>query len=263
MGTTLQETLQMHISGSTCMFITFIQQFVSGGPVDWVSSSNDLTPNRRQVINWTLMIQLSDRPISEFPSQTCALLLLSAHNVCHVTIAHFNDSNETDTRVRVRCNDSDVTDRKQSRVCNDSTVTDMSWAIATCDGHINRWQSKVWEPQNLKLHRNCPTLNVTWLYMRGRYGTMCRTKKLMYFITVIVTCRQLLMLLSQELLRTKKYACCYRKNVTDQSCYFDQCDGLIVAIVIIGTENRVWMLFSLHSDGHESTSVWRTTNWSI
>ena len=86
-------------------------------------------------------------PISEFPSQTCALLLLSLHSVCHVTIAHCNDSNGTDTRVRVQCNDSDVTDRKQSRVCNDSTVTDISWAIATCDGHTNCWQSKVWKLQ--------------------------------------------------------------------------------------------------------------------
>ena len=86
------------------------------------------------------------RPISEFPSQTCALLLLSLHSVCHVTIAHCNDSNGTDTRVRVLCNDSDVTDRKQSRVCNDSTVTDISWAIATCDGHTNCWQS-CWKPQ--------------------------------------------------------------------------------------------------------------------
>ena len=65
-------------------------------------------------------------PISEFPAQTCELLLLSLHSVCHVTIAHCNDSNGTDTRVRVRCKDSDVTDRKQSRVCNDSTLTDMS-----------------------------------------------------------------------------------------------------------------------------------------
>ena len=122
MVTTLQETFQMHISGRTCMFITFVQQFVSGGPVDRVSLSNDLAPNWRQVINWTLMTQHSDRPISEFPSQTCALLLLSLHSVCHVTIAHCNDSNGTDTRVRVRCNDSDVTDRKQSGDCNDSTV---------------------------------------------------------------------------------------------------------------------------------------------
>ena len=90
-------------------------------------------------------------PISEFPSQTCELLLLSLHSVCHVTIAHCNESNRTDTRVRVRCNDSDVTDRKQSRVCNDSTVTDMSWAIVTCDGHINCWQSKVRKPQNMEL----------------------------------------------------------------------------------------------------------------
>ena len=74
-------------------------------------------------------INLYKWPISEFPSQTCALLLLSLHSVCHVTIAHCNDSNGTDTRVRVQCNDSDVTDRKQSRVCNDSTVTDISWAI--------------------------------------------------------------------------------------------------------------------------------------
>ena len=65
-------------------------------------------------------------PISEFPSQTCALLLLSLHSVCHVTIAHCNDSNGTDTRVRVQCNNSDMTDRKQSRVCNDSTVTNIS-----------------------------------------------------------------------------------------------------------------------------------------
>ena len=101
-------------------------------------------------LNFIIMSHAT-RLISEFPSQTCVLLLLSLHIVCHVTIAHCNDSNGTDTRVRVRCNDSDVTDRKQSRVCNDSTVTDMSWAIVTCDGHINCWQSKVWTPQNMEL----------------------------------------------------------------------------------------------------------------
>ena len=90
-----------YFCGRTCMFITFVQQFVSGGPVDRVSLSNDLAPNRRQVINWTLMIQHSDRPISEFPSQTCALLLLSLHSVFHVTLAHCNDSNGTDTRVTI------------------------------------------------------------------------------------------------------------------------------------------------------------------
>ena len=96
------------------------------------------------------------------------------YSVCHVTIAHCNDSSGTDTRVRARSNDSDVTDRKQSRVCNDSTVTDMSWAIATCDGHVNCWQSKVWKPQNMELPYT------EWNLIACSNATMCRTKKLMY-----------------------------------------------------------------------------------
>ena len=69
-------------------------------------------------------------------------------------------------------------------------------------------------------------------------ATMWRTKKLMYFHRS-----------NCDLQANIK--CCYRNNcdgqrntrvaiakiVTDQSCYFDQCDGLIVAIVTIGTEN--------------------------
>ena len=174
-------------------------------------------------------------PISEFPSQTCALLLLSLYSVCHVTIAHRNNSNGTDTRVRVQCNDSDVTDRKQSRVCNDNTVTDISWAIATCDGHTNCWQSKVWKPPQMEL----PTLNGTRLYMRELYN---------------VTGKEINVFSSKYLWHAGKlYECCYRENcdgqrntrvaiakiVTDPGCYLDQRDGLNVAIVTIGTENRV------------------------
>ena len=125
-------------------------------------------------------------PISEFPSQTCVLLLLSLHSVCHVTIAHCNDSNGTDTRVRVRCNDSDVTDRKQSRVCNDSTVTDMSWAIVTCDGHINYWQSKVWKPQNMELPYT------EWNLIAYARTLQCAGQRnWCIFIAVIVSCRQI------------------------------------------------------------------------
>ena len=124
-------------------------------------------------------------PISEFPSQTCELLLLS-YSVCHVTIAHCNDSNGTDTRVRVRCNDSDVTDRKQSRVCNDSTVTDMSWAIVTCDRHINSWQSKVRKPQNMELpYTECN------LIAYARTLQCVGRRNWCIFIAVIVTCRQI------------------------------------------------------------------------
>ena len=167
-------------------------------------------------------------PISEFPSETCVLLLLSLHS--HITIAHCNDSNGTDTRVRVRCNDSDVMDRKQSRVCNDSTVTDMSWAIATCDGHINCWQSKVWKPQNMELPYTEWNLIA---YMRQRYN---------------VPDKEIDVFLSQYLWHAGKYKCCYRKNcdrqknmcvaitkiVTDQSCYRYCWDGksyINVAIV--------------------------------
>ena len=175
-------------------------------------------------------------PISEFPSQTCALLLLSLHSVRHVTIAHCNDSNGTDDRVWVQCNDSDVTDRKQSRVCNDSTVTDISWAIATCDRHTNCWQSKVWKPPNMELPYY--KWNLGCLYMRERYN---------------VTSKEINVFSSQYLWHAYKlYECCYRKNcdgqrntrvaiakiVTDPGCYFDQRDGLNVAIVTIGTENR-------------------------
>ena len=71
-------------------------------------------------------------------------------------------------------------------------------------------------------------------------ATMCRTKKLVNFyrsncdvqaninvaIARFVTDKEIRVLLSQRI-------------VTDQSCYFDPCDGLIVAIVTIGTENHV------------------------
>ena len=127
--------------------------------------------------------------------------------------------------------------RKQSRVCNNSTVTDISWAIATCDGHTNCWQSKVVRFESPKT-RNYPTLNGTWLYMRERYN---------------VTDKEINAFSSQYLWRADKYECCYRKNfdgqrntciaiakiVTEPSCYFDQCDRLNVAIVTIGTEKHV------------------------
>ena len=129
-------------------------------------------------------------PISEFPSQTCALLLLSLHSVRHVTIAHCNNSNGTDALVQVQCNDSEVTDRKQSRVCNDSTVTDISWAIATCDGHTNCWQSKVRKPQNMELpYYKWNLIVYTWaLQCHGQ-----RNKRI--FIAVFVTCMQIIWVL--------------------------------------------------------------------
>ena len=112
----------------------------------------DQSEHSNPYVIFSLLCSMSDIwSTSEFPSQTCALLLLVLYSVCHVTIAHCNDSNGTDTRIRVQCNDSDVTDRKQSRVCNDSTVTDICWAITTCDGHTNCWQSKVWKPQHMEL----------------------------------------------------------------------------------------------------------------
>ena len=182
-------------------------------------------------------IQQSRWPISEFPSQTCVLLLLSLHSVCHVTIAHCNDSNGTDTRVRVRCNDSDVTDRKQSRVCNNSTVTDMSWAIISCDILTDdKVRSENW------MEPDCICAN----------AIMCRTKKLMYLyrsncdvqanisvaIPRIVTDKEIRVLLSQKLWQTEvaistnvtdwlllslllgrkiMYKCCYRYTVMDMS----------------------------------------------
>ena len=155
--------------------------------------------------------------------------LLSLHSVCHVTIAHCNDSNGTDTRVRVRCNDSDVTDRKQSRVCNDSTVTDMSWAIATCDGHINCWQSKVWKPQNMELPYT------EWNLIAYAQTLQCAGQRNRCIsVAVIVTCRQ-----------NKR---CYRKNcdgqrntcvaiakiVTDQSCYFVSVTDWLLLSLLLG-----------------------------
>ena len=122
----------------------------------------------------------------------------------------------------------------------------MSWAIATCDGHINCWQSKVWKPQNMELPYT------EWNLIAYAPTLQCAGQRnWCIFIAVIVTCRQISVaiarivtdkeirvLLSQKLWRTKvaistsvtdwlllslllgrkiMYKCCYRYTVTDMS----------------------------------------------
>ena len=102
------------------------------------------------------------RPISEFPSQTSALLLLSLHNVCHVTIAHCNDSNGFEFDVTI------AMWRTESKVESVTIALWQAWVelslhvmdISTVD-KLRFESPKTW---------NYPTLNGTWLHMRQRYN---------------------------------------------------------------------------------------------
>ena len=98
----------------------------------------------------------------------------------------------------------------------------MSWAITTCDGHINCWQSKVWKPQNMELPytewsliENARTLqcagqrhqciNVT--NCAGKYYSsvflLHHTNNMSVAIARIVTATEIRVLLSQKVWQTK------------------------------------------------------------